>query len=78
MIVLLLFRFVSSKRSDAQPFLRELLKTQMFDDFVTKRLFGSCTADIAIFDHAIDKYLKSTSLLNTFVARGGMLSRNKQ
>jgi len=67
--------FVSSQRTDAQAFLRELLKTQMFDDFVTKRLFGSGAADVNFFDVAIDKYLKSTSLLTTIVAGRNMLGR---
>lgn len=67
--------FISSQRSEVQPFLRELIQTQMFDDFVTKRLYGSGAADVAFFDLAIDKHLKSTGLLTNIVASRGILGR---
>jgi hypothetical protein len=33
----------------------------MFDDFITKRLYGSGAADVVFFDQAIDKYLRNTT-----------------
>merc|ERR1712176_840619 len=51
-------QFIQSQRSDAQEFLCELIDTQMFDEFITKRLYGSGAADVIFFGHAVDKYLK--------------------
>lgn len=50
--------FVKSQRHEKRRFLAELVKTQMFDDFITKRLYGSGASDVTFFDQAIDKYVK--------------------
>lgn len=51
--------FLSSQKYEAKAFLSELMNTQLFDDFVTKRLYGSGAADVLFFDQAIDKYIKN-------------------
>ena len=51
--------FLSSQKYEAKGFLSELMNTQLFDDFVTKRLYGSGAADVLFFDQAIDKYIKN-------------------
>eukprot|EP00590_Aulacoseira_subarctica_P012049 CAMPEP_0172437008 /NCGR_PEP_ID=MMETSP1064-20121228/72025_1 /TAXON_ID=202472 /ORGANISM="Aulacoseira subarctica , Strain CCAP 1002/5" /LENGTH=1483 /DNA_ID=CAMNT_0013185441 /DNA_START=124 /DNA_END=4576 /DNA_ORIENTATION=- len=48
-------QFIRSQRYDMQPFLRQLCATQQFDNFITKRLYGSGEADVIFFDMAIDK-----------------------
>ena len=53
--------FVKRQRRDRHDFLKDLLSTQMFDDFITKRLYGSGAADVVFFDQAIDKYLRNTT-----------------
>lgn len=50
--------FLNSQKYEAKEFLSELMNTQLFDDFVTKRLYGSGAADVIFFDQAIDKYIK--------------------
>ena len=50
--------FLKSQRHDKRPFLNELIKTQMFDEFVTKRLYGVSASDAVFFDHAIDRFMK--------------------
>lgn len=50
--------FVKAQRNDRRNFLKELINTQMFDDFITKRLYGSGASDVTFFDLAIDRYLK--------------------
>eukprot|EP00551_Chaetoceros_affinis_P007768 CAMPEP_0203671310 /NCGR_PEP_ID=MMETSP0090-20130426/7133_1 /ASSEMBLY_ACC=CAM_ASM_001088 /TAXON_ID=426623 /ORGANISM="Chaetoceros affinis, Strain CCMP159" /LENGTH=1131 /DNA_ID=CAMNT_0050536351 /DNA_START=81 /DNA_END=3473 /DNA_ORIENTATION=+ len=50
--------FIKIQKFDRRNFLKELIKTQMFDEFVTKRLYGSGAPDVAFFDRAIDNYLK--------------------
>jgi pentatricopeptide repeat protein len=50
--------FLKSQRYEKRRFLAELVKTQMFDDFITKRLYGSGASDVTFFDQAIDKYVK--------------------
>ena len=47
--------FIRSQRFDMQPFLRQLCATQLFDNFVTKRLYSSGEADVLFFDQAIHK-----------------------
>lgn len=68
--------FVHSQRYDVQEFLDELLGTQMFDDFVTKRLYGSGAADVTFFDMAVDRFFRNASLLETF-DMGGSIRRAK-
>ena len=55
--------FLSSQRSDVRAFLDELVGSQMFDDFVTKRLYGSGEADISFFDTAVDRYVRNNGLV---------------
>jgi pentatricopeptide repeat protein len=50
--------FLKSQRSDKRQVLEELIKTQMFDEFVTKRLYGVSASDIIFFDNAIDRFSK--------------------
>lgn len=50
--------FLKSQRYDKRLFLEELIKTQMFDEFITKRLYGVSASDISFFDHAIDMFNK--------------------
>ena len=47
--------FVASQRLDFQPFLQELVSTQMFDAFITKRIYNAGKApDVTFFDQSID------------------------
>ncbi|KAL7555194.1 hypothetical protein ACHAWF_018944 [Thalassiosira exigua] len=47
--------FVQSQLPDFQPFLEELVGTQMFDDFVTRRMYNAGDApDVKFFDQSID------------------------
>ncbi|KAL7537211.1 hypothetical protein ACHAXR_007661 [Thalassiosira sp. AJA248-18] len=55
--------FLSSQRNDVKDFLEELVGSQMFDDFVTKRLYGSGEADISFFDTAVDRYVRNNGLV---------------
>jgi hypothetical protein len=55
--------FLAAQRLDVKDFLEELVGSQMFDDFVTKRLYGSGEADISFFDKAIDRHVRSNTLV---------------
>eukprot|EP00586_Coscinodiscus_wailesii_P017301 CAMPEP_0172491030 /NCGR_PEP_ID=MMETSP1066-20121228/21689_1 /TAXON_ID=671091 /ORGANISM="Coscinodiscus wailesii, Strain CCMP2513" /LENGTH=1419 /DNA_ID=CAMNT_0013259831 /DNA_START=315 /DNA_END=4573 /DNA_ORIENTATION=- len=68
-------QFVNYQRRDLQPFLSQLVGTQMFDDFITKRLYGSGESDVTFFDHAIDKYVKSNPEPQSAIGR--MFRMNK-
>ncbi len=47
--------FVNSQLPDFQPFLEELIGTQQFDDFVTRRMYNASKApDVTFFDQSID------------------------
>mmetsp|Transcript_37928 Transcript_37928/g.79443 ORF Transcript_37928/g.79443 Transcript_37928/m.79443 type:complete len:1602 (+) Transcript_37928:129-4934(+) len=47
--------FIQSQLPDFHPFLEELLGTQQFDDFVTRRMYNAGDApDIKFFDQSID------------------------
>lgn len=47
--------FVNSQLPDFQPFLEELIGTQQFDDFVTRRMYNAGKApDVTFFDQSID------------------------
>ena len=47
--------FVNSQRPDYRPFLEELIGTQQFDDFVTRRLYNAADApDVKFFDQSIE------------------------
>jgi len=47
--------FVLAQSPDFQPFLEELIGTQQFDDFVTKRMYNAGNApDVTFFDQSID------------------------
>lgn len=59
--------FIKSQRNDKRPFLRELIKTQMFDEFVTKRLYGVSASDIVFFDNAIDRFNRRKTALSSEV-----------
>lgn len=54
--------FIDGQRYDTREFLSQLVGTQMFDAFITKRLYGSGEADVAFFDLAVDRFLKSAGL----------------
>ncbi|KAL7434989.1 hypothetical protein ACHAXM_004579 [Skeletonema potamos] len=60
--------FLASQRADVRAFLEEMVGSQMFDDFVTKRLYGSGEADISFFDAAVDRFVKNQSLLGRVTA----------
>eukprot|EP00579_Thalassiosira_antarctica_P013794 CAMPEP_0201947094 /NCGR_PEP_ID=MMETSP0903-20130614/54759_1 /ASSEMBLY_ACC=CAM_ASM_000552 /TAXON_ID=420261 /ORGANISM="Thalassiosira antarctica, Strain CCMP982" /LENGTH=1385 /DNA_ID=CAMNT_0048490219 /DNA_START=26 /DNA_END=4183 /DNA_ORIENTATION=+ len=55
--------FLASQRSDVREFSEEVVGSQMFDDFVTKRLYGSGEADISFFDTAVDRYVRNNGLV---------------
>jgi hypothetical protein len=65
--------FIDSQRYDMRGFLQQLVGTQMFDNFITKRLYGSGEADVAFFDLAVDRFLKNAGLFAD-VDLGGRLS----
>ncbi|KAL7534715.1 hypothetical protein ACHAXR_007621, partial [Thalassiosira sp. AJA248-18] len=47
--------FVQSQLPDFHPFLEELIGTQQFDDFVTRRMYNAVDApDVKFFDQSID------------------------
>jgi len=54
--------FIESQRFDMREFLEQFIGTQMFDNFITKRLYGSGEADVAFFDNAVDKFLKNAGM----------------
>ena len=55
--------FLAAQRGDVRDFLEEMVGSQMFDDFVTKRLYGSGEADISFFDSAVDRYVRNNGLV---------------
>jgi len=65
--------FIESQRYDMREFLQQLVGSQMFDNFITKRLYGSGEADVAFFDMAVDRFLKNAGLFSN-VDIGGRLS----
>jgi len=47
--------FMKAQRPEFQPFLEELVGTQQFDDFITKRMYNAGNApDVTFFDQSID------------------------
>eukprot|EP00547_Thalassionema_nitzschioides_P001189 CAMPEP_0194213988 /NCGR_PEP_ID=MMETSP0156-20130528/14968_1 /TAXON_ID=33649 /ORGANISM="Thalassionema nitzschioides, Strain L26-B" /LENGTH=1426 /DNA_ID=CAMNT_0038942151 /DNA_START=27 /DNA_END=4304 /DNA_ORIENTATION=- len=64
--------FVSGQRLDMQDFLKQFIGTQIFDNFITKRLYGSGEADVSFFDSAVDRFLKTQGILSN-VDVGGRL-----
>jgi pentatricopeptide repeat protein len=54
--------FIESQRYDMREFLEQMIGTQMFDNFITKRLYGSGEPDVAFFDMAVDRFLKNAGL----------------
>lgn len=54
--------FIESQRFDMRDILEQLIGTQMFDNFITKRLYGSGEADVAFFDMAVDSFLKNAGI----------------
>jgi pentatricopeptide repeat protein len=54
--------FIESQRYDMREFLTQLVGTQMFDTFITKRLYGSGEADVTFFDMAVDRFLKNAGM----------------
>jgi len=65
--------FIDSQRYDMKAFLKQLVGTQMFDDFMTKRLYGSTDADIAFFDTAVDMILKSYGRMSNVDVKGRVM-----
>lgn len=65
--------FIESQRFDMREFLEQFIGTQMFDNFITKRLYGSGEADVAFFDMAVDKFLKNAGLLSNVDWSGRLL-----
>jgi len=65
--------FVENQRLDMRDFLQQFIKTQMYDDFVTKRLYGSGESDVAFFDLAVDRFLKSAGILSNVDVGGRLL-----
>lgn len=68
--------FIESQRYDMREFLEQLIGTQMFDNFITKRLYGSGEADVAFFDMAVDRFLKAAGLFAD-VDLGGRFSATR-
>jgi hypothetical protein len=64
--------FIESQRFDMREFLEQFIGSQMFDNFITKRLYGSGEADVAFFDLAVDRFLKNAGILSN-VDVGGRL-----
>ncbi|KAL3809617.1 hypothetical protein ACHAXA_006616 [Cyclostephanos tholiformis] len=74
--------FVASADKDFQPFLEELVQTQQFDDFVTRKMHNAAdAADIKFFDQSIDAKRnrskltlrkKETNFLHAASARRGL------
>jgi hypothetical protein len=64
--------FIEAQRLDMRSFLEQFIGTQMFDNFITKRLYGSGEADVAFFDLAVDRFLKNAGILSN-VDVGGRL-----
>jgi pentatricopeptide repeat protein len=54
--------FIEAQRYDMRLCLEGFASTQMFDNFITKRLYGSGEADVAFFDNAVDRFLKTAGL----------------
>ena len=65
--------FVENQRLDMRGFLEQFIGTQMYDNFVTKRLYGSGESDVAFFDLAVDRFLKSAGLLSNVDVGGRLL-----
>jgi len=65
--------FIESQRFDMRDFLEQFIGTQMFDNFVTKRLYGSGEADVAFFDLAVDRFLKHAGILSNVDVGGRFL-----
>lgn len=65
--------FIESQRFDMRGFLEQFIGTQMFDNFITKRLYGSGEADVAFFDLAVDRFLKNSGLLSNVDVGGRIL-----
>ena len=55
--------FLAAQRVDVRDFLEEMVGGQMFDEFITKRLYGSGEADISFFDGAVDRYVRNNGLV---------------
>jgi len=69
--------FVEAQRYDTQEFLQQLVGTQMFDEFITKRLYGSGEADVAFFDLAVDRVLKHSGIMSN-VGVAGRISKARK
>eukprot|EP00548_Thalassiothrix_antarctica_P003311 CAMPEP_0194133470 /NCGR_PEP_ID=MMETSP0152-20130528/3629_1 /TAXON_ID=1049557 /ORGANISM="Thalassiothrix antarctica, Strain L6-D1" /LENGTH=1277 /DNA_ID=CAMNT_0038828789 /DNA_START=79 /DNA_END=3909 /DNA_ORIENTATION=+ len=70
--------FVHGQRYDMQEFLQQFIGTQIFDNFITKRLYGSGESDVSFFDSAVDRFLKTQGLLSNVDISGRFLrSRSK-
>ena len=53
--------FVKAERHDIRDFLNQFLGTQMWDEFVTKRLYGSSSPDVIFFDDAVNRFSKMST-----------------
>jgi len=65
--------FIENQRLDMRDFLEQFIGTQMYDNFVTKRLYGSGESDVAFFDLAVDRFLKSAGILSNVDVGGRLL-----
>jgi len=45
--------FISAQRSHFRPFLEDFCRTQLFDDFITKRMYNPEEPDVMFFDQSI-------------------------
>mmetsp|Transcript_26779 Transcript_26779/g.37761 ORF Transcript_26779/g.37761 Transcript_26779/m.37761 type:complete len:1407 (+) Transcript_26779:119-4339(+) len=57
--------FVQAQQYNTQDFLEQLVGTQMFDEFITKRLYGSGEADVTFFDMAVGRFLKHQGIMSS-------------
>ena len=69
--------FIEAQRYDMREFLEEFIGTQMFDNFITKRLYGSGEADVAFFDNAVDRFLKTAGIFADVGLSGRFLTSSK-
>lgn len=54
--------FIAKQQNDFQPYLQTFCGTQLFDAFITKRLYDPGAADVIFFDQSIDAKLNRSKL----------------
>lgn len=54
--------FIVWQKAESQSFMQQLCMTQLFDDFITKRLYSPGEPDVIFFDQSIDEKLNRSRL----------------